>query len=159
MSASPIVAQASENTKLPQPNVHAAQPRDFFALSIATSAGELRASRSPILDALELSRVFREDFGVRFNQHIICSDAAPPAAAQDTALSLRGASLGDIQRALQDLGRCLSASHKDGKQLSLLLHLNMQLSAQDNASAGEGAGSSDALVGLQLPRDSACATL
>lgn len=144
--SSPIVPPASESTNSPGPHAplpQAVQPRDYFALSIATSPREAAVGRPPILDALEVARVFRDDFGVGFTQHIVCSDAAP--AAHDLAISLRGAGLSDIQRALQDIHRSMVASDEGGKRVSLLLHLNMHLSTNDDASASE-AGSSDALV-------------
>jgi hypothetical protein len=125
-------------------------------LSIATSPREAAGGRPPVLDALEVARLFRDHFGLRFSEHIVCSDAAP--AAHDLAISLRGAGLSDIQRALQDILRSMVASHEGGKRLSLLLHLNMQLSSSGDASASEAgsspfpfeAGSSDALVAASL---------
>lgn len=145
-ASAPEITSTSESAKLPAP-----QPREFFALSIATSAGERSGGRAPVLDVLEVAKVFREDFGVRFTQHVVCSDTAPAAA--DPALSLRSASLDDIQRAMQDVARRMAASHEVGKQQSFLLHLSMQLSAQDDASAGTG--SSDALVRVLLLRNAA----
>ena len=156
--SSPLVPPASESNS-PGPHVpppQAAQPRDYFALSIATSPREAAGGRPPVLDALEVARLFRDHFGLRFSEHIVCSDAAP--AAHDLAISLRGAGLSDIQRALQDILRSMVASHEGGKRLSLLLHLNMQLSSSGDASASEAgsspfpfeAGSSDALVAASL---------
>ena len=134
--------------KLPLPNPfvqHIDKHRDFFSLSIATSAGETTGSesgsRASILDVLEAVKVFRDDFRVQFRQHIVCSDAVGPAA-HDPTISLRSASLNDIRNALQEVLECMYASLNNGKQLSLLLHMNMQLSSE----AGAAAGSSDGLV-------------
>jgi hypothetical protein len=100
-----------------------------------------------VLDALDVARMFRDDFGVQFNQHIVCSDTAP--AGHDVAFSLRGAALSDVQCALQDTLHSMSASHRSGKQLSLLMYLNMQLSADDGVPVAE-AEPSDALVAAAL---------
>jgi hypothetical protein len=151
MSANTSVASIPQ-AKLPSPDPHAQKlvrpltPRDFFSLSIATSAGQNTASRASILDVLEAAKVFRDDFRVQFQQHIVCSDAAGPAA-HDSTISVRGASLSDIRNALQDVLECMQASLKGGKQLSLLLHMNMELSLE----AGAAAGSSDGLVAPCFP--------
>jgi hypothetical protein len=122
------------------------QAHDFFALSIATSPVESKSSRNALLNALEVVNVFRQAFKVRFNQLIVCSDASA-LDLQDPDVCMRGASLHDIQTALQDVLRCMLTSRQGGKQLSLLLHLHMELSPQDDTSADDAsAGSSDGLV-------------
>jgi hypothetical protein len=119
------------------------QAHDYFALSIATSPIESKGSR---LYDLEVVNVFRQAFKVRFNQLIVCSDSSE-LDVQDPDVSMRSATLHDIQTALQDVLRCMLASREGGKRLSLLVHLNMELSPQDDASADDAsAGSSDGLV-------------
>jgi hypothetical protein len=151
----PIVSPASESLRTPAPNppLHPQKQlgsirHDFFALSIAvTSDAGANLGAAMLSDALAVVKVFRDDFKVHFNQHMVCSDAPGTKDAGFTTAVVRNASLSDIQSALLDILRAMISSRDAGKQLSLLVHLNMKLSSLDNTSANDSsAGSSDGLV-------------
>jgi hypothetical protein len=143
----PSILQA----KHPTPNPHpVAKHHDYFSLSIATgtSRGGNTEVRASAVDALAAANTFRECFRIEFNQQIVCSDDAA-AGAHEPSVSIRGASLNDIQTALRDVLQRMCASFDAGKQLSLLLYISMQLTSQDDGALDDdlaGAGSSDGLV-------------
>ena len=158
MSVATIPQSKLPSSDSQQPHV-VSEPRDFFALSITTSqsraspaaaspasAGE--AVRPAIPRESDAAKVFQEHFKIQFCQHFVCSDERV-VRAHDASICVRSASLSDIQDALQDVVRCMFASSECRKKLSLLVHLNMQLSSQGATSARD-AGSSDGLVAITL---------
>lgn len=156
MSATTIHQSQLPSPDLQQPQV--SEPRDFFALSIttshshalpiATSASAGETVHPSVLRQPDAVKVFEEDFKIQFCQRFVCSDTEV-ANTHDPLVSVRSASLSDIQDALQDVVRCMFASSECRKKLSLLVHLNMQLSSQGATSARD-AGSSDGLVAITL---------
>jgi hypothetical protein len=157
MSAATIHQSKLTSPDSQQPQV-VSEPRDFFALSISTSQSHALPTATSasagvtvhpsILREPDAVKVFQEDFKIQFCQRFVCSDAEV-VTAHDPLVCVRSASLSDIQDALQDVARCMLASHECRKKLSLLVHLNMQLSSQDGTSARDAA-SSDGLVATTL---------
>jgi hypothetical protein len=144
----PSISQANH----PSPSPHAvANHRDYFSLSVATSLCGNTQLRASTLRALTAANTFRECFRIEFNQQIVCSDDAAAGAHDqiDPSISIRGATLNDIQTALHDVLKSMCASFDAGKQPSLLLQVSMQMTSQDDGARDDdlaGAGSSDGLV-------------